>query len=63
MKGNTPLLNGGMHLCRREVPEHRPFELPAGDRALPDLDLFGKNAPVGQAQHGAAFQLGGEHLL
>lgn len=30
---------------------------------LPDLDLIGKNAPVGQAQHGAAFPLSGEHLL
>lgn len=48
-EGEYPLPDGGIHLCRREAPEHRPFELPAGDRTLPDLDLFGKNAPVGPA--------------
>ena len=51
-KGEDPLLHGAVHLCRREVVEHAPFELAAVDSTVPDLHLLGEDARIGQTQHG-----------
>ena len=51
-EGEYPLLDHGIHLARREVVEGAPLELLAGDRALADLHLVGKNALIAEAQHG-----------
>ena len=51
-EGEDPLLDHAVHLARREVVEGAPLELLAGDRALADLHLVGKDTFIGEAQHG-----------
>ena len=52
-EGKHPFLHHRVHLLRRKVPEHRPFQLLARNAPLPDGDLVRKNALVGHPQHGA----------
>ena len=52
-KGEHQLLHHRVHLPGGEVVEPGPLELFPGHGAVPCLDLSGKNALVGQAQHGA----------
>ena len=52
-EGEHQLLHHRVHLPGGEVVEPGPLELFPGHGAVPHLDLPGKNALVGQAQHGA----------
>ena len=47
-----PLLHDGVHLARREIAEDAPLELCAVDLVPADLDFFGKDALIRQAEHG-----------
>ena len=51
------LLHDGIHLLRREIMKNRPLELRSINNPVPNLNLSGKYAFIGEPQHGAFFSV------